>query len=47
MARDDNKVLIQVKHQIHPEWGIGNCYDGMPQTDMALIAFENIDNEPV
>ncbi|AJS57778.1 hypothetical protein [Paenibacillus sp. IHBB 10380] len=45
MARDDNKVLIQVEHQIYPEWGVGNVYDVKPQTDMALVAFENVDTE--
>lgn len=45
MARDDNKVLLQVVHLIHPEWGIGNAYDVMPQSDMALVAFENVDTE--
>jgi|GEM_PF-6258576 len=34
MARDDNNVLIYVKHRNHTEFGIGNCYDVMPQTDM-------------
>ncbi|AJS59979.1 hypothetical protein [Paenibacillus sp. IHBB 10380] len=32
-----------MKHQIYQEWGIGNVYDVMPQTDMALVAFENVD----
>lgn len=45
MARDDNQILIKVKHKHHPGWGIGNCYDVMPQTDMALVAFEAVDTD--
>ena len=39
------ETIIQVEHQIYPEWGIGNVYDVMPRTDMALVAFENVDTE--
>ncbi|AJS59870.1 hypothetical protein [Paenibacillus sp. IHBB 10380] len=43
MAQDNNKVLIQVEHQIYPEWGVGNVYDVKPESDMALVAFVNVD----
>lgn len=39
----EQKVMARVYHKKHKEYGVGNVYDVIMGTDMALVKFEDND----